>query len=464
MRSFFEFDDLIMCGIVDFCNAVDKKRLVLTSRDVYLGVSRAAMGVFILQFRVYPYGHSVHLPKSLYEIFRLTDGARSSPSSKHFCEAFLYACASGYLRYVQHIIRFSTIPELKRLVDYKSSDGSTALQLSLDNDHGELVHIVCTLAREMDNTERVYKHALLFASEMSHVDTIWSLLNSRLFRGCAHVGTGISVCIKNRSTGRRAQLHALQLLTAAQCDRLFSLKLQSLQNPLDKRCCDAELSKELLLLIQNIALIVTTYTGDRMLALLKVALKDVLASPDLVFDVAKCVTSSQGGDPSIASILPTAAGKGNVEAVSLLLDSGISRIDDALADTRKTGLYVACEKGDLDLVKFFLSREASIALTTSSSRNCLHIAVERDYTEIVETLCEHACTVEDLVKKNSTGFSPYWMANNHGNMRMVLAMLATYKRIILQRTNSARNRPDGFLTMETMKHAALLKGGGKRRC
>ncbi len=154
------------------------------------------------------------------------------------------------------------------------------------------------------------------------------------------------------------------------------------------------------------------------------------------------------------SALITAAGASKPLFIKPLIDSGICQVEDRAPKTNKTALYIASENGCLRCVEILLSLGARVSAQSSSGRNALHAAIERDNANIVKLLTQH-CSISDLVQKNNAGVSPIALAENRGRMKIVKFMLQAYRRLATS-GNIPKTGLDDYMTRLLEKHANLL--------
>jgi hypothetical protein len=155
------------------------------------------------------------------------------------------------------------------------------------------------------------------------------------------------------------------------------------------------------------------------------------------------------------SLLVSAVLASRPEIIRPLVSSGIVAIGDRGGRSEKNALHTACESGALECVRVLLELGALPSEETSSGRNCLHLAVEREHFSVVELLCNHAA-VHDILHSRHGQASPFILAENKGRMRMVHAMLDCYKRTATGETVNA------FLNSKLEKYASR-RGRGKAR-
>lgn len=186
---------------------------------------------------------------------------------------------------------------------------------------------------------------------------------------------------------------------------------------------------------------------------LKAILKPVVDFPDVVAWIRKRIE-----DPNVSlegeSALITAVVGNKPLFLKPLLDSGICQLEDRATKTLKTALYIASENGSHGCVEILLSLGASVSAQSSSGRNSLHAAIERDNTHIVKLLTHH-CSIPDLIQKNSAGVTPIALAENRGRMKIIKFMLHAYRRLATS-GNIPKTGLDDYMTRLLEKHANLL--------
>jgi len=149
------------------------------------------------------------------------------------------------------------------------------------------------------------------------------------------------------------------------------------------------------------------------------------------------VEKSNGATP-----LWIAAEKGHLEVVKLLLEKGAAieavRNDgvtrypgrqelgehratvDAAVELGVTSLWIAAQKGHLEVVKLLLERGALIEAKNSKNITPLLVAAEEGRFEVVKLLLEKGALIE---AKNSNKATPLWMAAQNGHLEIVALLL-----------------------------------------
>jgi cytochrome c len=119
--------------------------------------------------------------------------------------------------------------------------------------------------------------------------------------------------------------------------------------------------------------------------------------------------------PAQASNLNDLVKNGDVAAVTSALDKGaaINEIDGV------TALYIACEKGNLDLAKLLIDRGADVNLPVSWQRTPLYAATNGGYADIVKLLLENGADPNHLAKAQT----PLHMAAENGCLQCVIHLV-----------------------------------------
>jgi len=86
------------------------------------------------------------------------------------------------------------------------------------------------------------------------------------------------------------------------------------------------------------------------------------------------------------------------------------------------GIFQACKEGDLELVKAFIQRDATVVNTSKADTGItpLYIAAENGHTEIVQLLLQHHAN-KDL--HLISGFTPLLIAARNGHTDVVQTLL-----------------------------------------
>ena len=99
-------------------------------------------------------------------------------------------------------------------------------------------------------------------------------------------------------------------------------------------------------------------------------------------------------DKTGASPLYLACERGNAEVVELLLSRGANPNIEA-TDKTKCPMHAACKGRHYDSVKLLLEYNAGVAVRDNHGKTALHIAVANRCSEIVELLLKHGSNVDD---------------------------------------------------------------------
>ncbi|EXJ68497.1 uncharacterized protein A1O5_08290 [Cladophialophora psammophila CBS 110553] len=136
--------------------------------------------------------------------------------------------------------------------------------------------------------------------------------------------------------------------------------------------------------------------------------------------------------------LHQASQNGHTEIVRILLDKG------ALPDLRDSEgvspLWTAAQKGSVETVNLLVSRpNVEIdAMPTDIKRTALHQAAQGGHTEIVRVLLEHGANVDP---KDLRGITPLWSAAQRGSEEIVTMLLQKNASADTMSTSGENRRP-----------------------
>lgn len=111
------------------------------------------------------------------------------------------------------------------------------------------------------------------------------------------------------------------------------------------------------------------------------------------------------------------------ELVEILLDSGISDINDSGLDGL-TALHAAASADSTACVRLLLSHNAETRRESKDGRSALHLAAQNGHKDTVETLIENGANLND---GDRHGRTPFWFACNGSSKETAAALLAALK-------------------------------------
>ena len=410
--------------ISEFCSSRDLKTLSCTSVWMHRSVLNAAIAIYCDQFGVKIDHPDTVLPRSRSELFRLVDRVRSRHDPLVVSDVFLFACASGYADFVRKVLQETESASKALLLSSYASDGSPPLVLAAMNGHGCILATMLAHGVYVDQSDKRGKSALWHACNSGHSEVVIMLLD-----------VGASVSASSHSTllaavlGRSGSTVGKCVCITAVTNRFAQdLDAQMVQSKIDpfNQATISESGDMILALINAINTLIGSQrsgSADLLVALLK----PFKGQPD----VTAFIRSFTMGPlvKAIDSPIVVAVSTKQHVLVQPLLESGLCLTSDCAHQSGKSPLYIASESGHIDCVKLLLSFNASLSQLTSSNRNCVHAAVERDNREVVDILCHHA-SVSDITQLNSSDISPLTLAENRGRVKMVVAMLRCYQRTV----------------------------------
>ncbi|MEO7223485.1 MAG: ankyrin repeat domain-containing protein, partial [Devosia sp.] len=122
------------------------------------------------------------------------------------------------------------------------------------------------------------------------------------------------------------------------------------------------------------------------------------------------------GWPAQASELVDLAKSGDIAAVTSALDGGAA-VDEI--DGGVTALYVACEKGNVELARLLISRGADVNLMVKLQRTPLYGAIKGGYADIVKLLLDSGADPNQIAKLQT----PLHIAAQDGCLQCVIALV-----------------------------------------
>ncbi|MDX8433422.1 ankyrin repeat domain-containing protein [Mesorhizobium abyssinicae] len=119
--------------------------------------------------------------------------------------------------------------------------------------------------------------------------------------------------------------------------------------------------------------------------------------------------------PAQANNLNDLVKKGDVAAVASALDKGaaINEIDGV------TALYIACEKGNVELAQLLIKRGADVSLPVSWQRTPLYAANKGGYADIVKLLLDNGADPNQVAKAQT----PLHVAAENGCLQCVIHLV-----------------------------------------
>lgn len=438
-------EDITAC-ILRFFQSDDLIKLSLCSSGLHRDTVNCSLNIFSLLFGIDLADPHTIFPNSKGDLFRLICRAEDESNLTH---PFLFACASGYNSFVEHVLQRIHIAKKVSLLESCFSKGQTPLILACRNNR---VHIARTLLKNgafADFVDSFGRTALLYASIGCFPETVKELLEAG--SACRNISAALYEAVRATGVSSEARIACVKLLGLKHLEQLNSYSerihadrfSESLQR-VSRNECD-----------QYVRILNACIAGSVGANLLQ-----ELTDPLKKFELARSLIrefSISADNPLIF-----AAACNYTDGIEALLDSGLCHVSDQALKSRKSALFVAAENGNYSFVETLLKANASVSSQTSSGRNCLHIAVERDQVGITELLCEYA-TAQDIQHVHVGGVSPFHLAENRGRVKMVLAMLRCYKRTVTQSTVSARMTDLCLKYNKLIKHEGPRYSAGKRK-
>ena len=111
------------------------------------------------------------------------------------------------------------------------------------------------------------------------------------------------------------------------------------------------------------------------------------------------------------------------ELVAILLDGGVSDVDDP-DENGSTALHTAAWAGSSACVQLLLKHKANINRTGNHGRGALHFAAWKGHLDTINTLVEHDA---ELNVGDTHGRTPFWWACNSDSKESAAALLAALK-------------------------------------
>ena len=118
--------------------------------------------------------------------------------------------------------------------------------------------------------------------------------------------------------------------------------------------------------------------------------------------------------------------KGNIDQVRRLFQSQEKICKACLLQSDKTlqtPLHIVAEKGDVEMIEFFLNKGAPIDAETCCGWRPLHFAARQGHMEAVKTLVERRAQVDCIKKAPNSSESPRRIAMNHGHVDVAIYLI-----------------------------------------
>jgi ankyrin repeat protein len=444
----FDNEDLVY----EICTLTDEEsvaRLGGTCTSLARSCENVTIVLFMQIFGVNIREPSAVLPRDTLELRRLIKRSRSLQNLDELGEVFNYACAAGYSSYVNDCLRRCGPIERKFLINKLSSNGCPPLTLAAAGDSYPIVEALINAGAIINSKDYRGRSALWYACNIGNADIVNLLMNSG-----AIIDSNPSIltaCLSSDPPDIRRFPYFLSCLrfiakrmleSADECLRMLGPPDVSIVS---------DISSRITALLDPIcsALKSTSTHSSRLL----IELLQMLEGPaETLFNFYRSRITSFPQDPP----LYVAASLDKCFFFDQLVRCGVSTVNDVSQKTGKSALFIAAEKGHINSVRALLNLKASIGTLSATGRNCLHAAVEKDHTDIVELLCEHAVT-DDILHPNSSQISPFTLAENRGRIGMITAMLECYKRTVSDSTINA------FLNSKVLKYLMKKKYPKRRK-
>ena len=126
---------------------------------------------------------------------------------------------------------------------------------------------------------------------------------------------------------------------------------------------------------------------------------------------------------------------GHIDIVKLLVeDAGASlTIPSSVNTFESTPLIVSCQQGNIQVLKYLLSKNASLAQAKrNDGATCLSMAAANGHLDVVKYVSEIKPTL--INQRNNAGQSPLWLASYNGQLE-VLKYLAENGAVIETTSN-----------------------------
>ena len=169
--------------------------------------------------------------------------------------------------------------------------------------------------------------------------------------------------------------------------------------------------------------------------------KMIQDSPDLIN------ATGEGGMTPISR----AAGAGWLRVVAFLLDHG------AVLDS--AALFQATQWGNKAMVDFLIARGADVNATDDSGGTALHLAAQKGYLSVAETLIQHGANLEARNARMNQGQTPLHRATIYGRPALVALLLAKGADVNARDASGVTALGRAVLSGQSGAMDALLKAG-----
>ena len=396
------FPDEIVSSVLRYLRTVELVNLSASSSEWHMRTLRASLNLFSYKFRADLSDPKTILPDSKRELFQII-----TADDTQILIPFSFACATGCYQFVELVLKRTPKTRIHQLVESCTEEGFTPLILACKNNRLFCAKTLLQYSSNVMSQDNSGRSALWYAIQGCFHEVVKELLESGVVESQSILAALFEAVYVSKAS-IDSQSRCLRTLSFRFLHDLESKSLHYLRKTVDHECDEY---------IRVINACLIAHSRATLLRILLAPLNELQVARSLI--LRSCVR--------VNSPLILAARRCAPEFIEALLESGLCTVSDKTLKSRKTALYVAAENGNYDCVKALLNAKALVGTVTSSGRNCLHVAVERGHSDIVELLCENA-TAQDVEQTNSGGVTPYHLAVNRGRLKMAQAMQRCCRR------------------------------------
>ena len=430
--------------IVQFCDNRDLRLLSCTSSEINRRVLNSSLALYCGVFGAKIDQEGLPLPKSRIELFRIVSRNHDVGNKELFPGVFIFACASGFVSFIRQALSRVQSEMLWTLRSTLTSDGHSALSVAAMNGHAIVVTVLLSAGFYMEEVGTDVRSAIWYACKFGFPEVVRVLLDH-----IPYMGGGPSPLLANTSDPSPPCLELMSERLLLELGGFVTLLQDDPFNQRHLTRCTALVTN----LIDCMNAIVVL-PASRAVKAMESLIRPVMRHFEIIPFIRSFVTGSS--TRNLENPLIKAACTNQHPLIPIILDSGLYLTDDRASKSNKTALFMACSNGCVEAAQLLLSMKASPSALTSTSRNCLHAAVERDNTAIVSLLCSFA-SAADILQVNSSDLSPLILAENRGRVRMVIDMLRCYKRTVTIHTL------DSSVSRLLNKYAKMIESGHRAR-